>query len=443
MRKSLRITAITVPAAMLSIFAIITYITAAGIIHPYIMVKGLEICNITKQQALERLKGKIEPTIANSFIVLNSNMGKWKLSFTEADFSYKYDEAVNKAYILKDSGNIFTKAFRSINLPHSSSNIDIAFTVDDVSISNFVDKVAKEVDKPIVDATIKYENGKFTITDDIPGKSLDKNTTYDLIKQQLETATGASIELPIKVIDPKIKKTDLLNVKDKLGEFSTEFNASDYDRVSNLSLATRNASNILILPDEVFSFNKIVGPRLEKYGFKMAKIIMNNQYVSGIGGGICQVSSTLYNAVLYSKLEIVERKNHTLPSTYVDMGRDATISEDYIDLKFKNNTGYSIYIYGEMKGNKVKFTVYGKNDIPYRFVEIKTEIVSKTDPATEIIEDSTLPEGTVVEERKASPSYTVKSYKVVKEKGKEDIIVPLYTDIYPLVNGIKRVGIKK
>lgn len=175
----------------------------------------------------------------------------------------------------------------------------------------------------------------------------------------------------------------------------------------------------------------------------MAKIIMNNQYVSGIGGGICQVSSTLYNAVLYSNLEIVERKNHTLPSTYVDMGRDATISGDYIDLKFKNNTGYPIYIYGEMKGNKVRFTIYGKNDIQDRFVEIKTEMVSKTDPATEIIEDSTLPEGTVVEERKASPSYTVKSYKVIKEKGKEDIIVPLYTDIYPLVNGIKRVGIKK
>lgn len=206
MSKSLRITAITVPTAMLLFFAIITYITATGIVHPNIMVKGLEICNISKQQALERLKGEFEPAISNSFLVLNSNMSKWKLSFTEAGFSYKYDEAVNKAYMVKDSGSIFTKAFRSINLPHSSSNIDIAFAVDDVSISNFVDKVAKEVDKPIVDAAIKYENGKFTITDDIPGKSLDKHTTYDLIIQQLETATGASIELPIKVIDPKIKK---------------------------------------------------------------------------------------------------------------------------------------------------------------------------------------------------------------------------------------------
>ena len=443
MSKSFKIAAITVTAAMLLAFALIAYFTISGIIHPNISIKEVEICNITKQQALERLKRQIEPAIANSFIVLNSNTGKWKLNYPKAGVSYKYDEAVNEAYILKDSGNIFTKVFRAINSFESNRSIDIPYTCDTASINNFIDIVAQDVDKPYVDATIKLVNGKFIITDEIPGKFLNKQKVYDLIIQQLENATGATIELPIEGISPRLKKSDLLNIKDKLGEFSTQFNASDNDRVSNLSIATRNASDVLILPDEVFSFSKIVGPRLEKYGFKMAKIIMNNQYVSGIGGGICQVSSTLYNAVLYSNLEIVQRVNHSLPSTYIEIGRDATISGDYIDLKFKNNTGYPIYVYGEMKGNKVKFTVYGKNDIPDRFVEIKTEMVLKTEPTTEIIEDPTLPEGTVVEERKASPSYTVKSYKVIKERGKEDIIVPLYTDLYPLVNGIKRVGIKK
>jgi vancomycin resistance protein YoaR len=323
-------------------------------------VKGIEICKLTRTQVLDMLENKIVTSLVGSSISLNYEDKQWNLKFSDVDYSYNYYEAVNVAYMAKEKAGFIDKMRNFFNIGNSGLNIDITHSYDKAYIDNLIEKIAKEIDRESVVATITLKSGNFIIMDDIPGRSLDKKKTYELIIDQLDKAVADSIQLPVVITEPTVKKSDLLNIKDKIGEFSTEFNTSDSDRASNLSLATRNTSNVLLLPDDVFSFNKIVGPRLEKYGFKMAKIIVNNQYTSGIGGGICQVSSTLYNAVLYSNLEVVERKNHSLPSTYVDMGRDATISGDYIDLKFKNNTGYPIYIYGEMKGNKVKFTIYGK-----------------------------------------------------------------------------------
>lgn len=441
MVRASKITKISIPALFLAL-VLALYISSITLMHPSIWVKGIEICKFTRTQLLDILKNKTETSLMNSSIILSTDDKQWALKFSDAGLSYYYYEAVNRAYMAKENAGFVNRLLNFLNIRNSDLSIDIKHSYNKAIVGSFIDKIAKEIDRESVDATIALKSGNFIITDDVQGRTLDRQKTYELITAQLDKAEESSIELPVVIAEPAVRKADLITVKDTLGEFSTEFSASDYDRVSNLSLATKNTSNVLLLPDEIFSFNKIVGPRLEESGFKMAKIIVNNKYVLGIGGGICQISSTLYNAVLYSNLEIVERKNHSLPSTYVDMGRDATIS-DYIDLRFKNNTGYPIYIYGEIKGNKVKFTIYGKNDFPDRSIELKTQVVSMTEPTTEIIEDPTLPEGTIIEERSPSPSYTVKSYKIIKQKGKDDVIEPLYTDVYPLVTGVKRVGTKK
>ena len=174
----------------------------------------------------------------------------------------------------------------------------------------------------------------------------------------------------------------------------------------------------------------------------MAKVIINNEYVDGIGGGLCQISTTLYNAALLSNMKIVERKNHSLPSEYVGLGRDATISGDYIDMKFENNTATPIYIHGEVKGNRVTFSIYGKKENPNRTVEIRTNVIKKIEPQVKIIHDETLPFGQEVIEKKAIAGYVVKSYRVVLENGKEVFIEPLYTDTYKVSDEVKRVGTK-
>jgi vancomycin resistance protein YoaR len=260
---------------------------------------------------------------------------------------------------------------------------------------------------------------------------------------EIEKKSALELELVVDVTQPEIKRSDLENIKDNLGEYSTKFNAADYDRTHNVKIATNSASGILIKPGEIYSVDKMMGPRLAKYGYKEAKVIINNELVPGIGGGVCQVSSTMYNAALLSNMKIIERRSHSLPSSYIPLGRDATISEGYIDLKFQNTSQYPIYIHGEVKGSWVKFSIYGRNENPGRTVKIRTEVVKTTQPQITIIEDPTLPEGTEVEEKKAYTGYVVKSYRIVMENGVEISREELPQSVYRVANGVKRVGTMK
>jgi vancomycin resistance protein YoaR len=142
-------------------------------------------------------------------------------------------------------------------------------------------------------------------------------------------------------------------------------------------------------------------------------------------------------------MKIVERRSHSLTLSYIPMGRDATISEGYIDLKFQNTTPYPIYIYGEVKGSWVTFSIYGRSETPGRTVKIKTQLVKETPPKIEIIQDPTLPEGTEVEEKKAYSGYVVKSYRTIMENDKEISVEELPLSNYRVVNGVKRVGTMK
>jgi vancomycin resistance protein YoaR len=258
-------------------------------------------------------------------------------------------------------------------------DIKLNYSYDVQYISNKLEDISKEIGQEALDATILLKEKVFVITDEAEGRKLDINKSYDLIKSQIEKIATEEVDLVVDIVQPEIKRSDLENIKDNLGEYSTKFNAADVDRTHNIKIATSSASDILIKPGEVYSVDKIVGPRLANYGYKEAKVIINNELVPGIGGGVCQVSSTLYNAALLSNMKIVERRNHSIPSSYIPMGRDATISENYIDLKFQNTTQYPIYIHGEVKGSWVKFSIYGRRENSGRTIKIKTEIVKKTD----------------------------------------------------------------
>lgn len=415
---------------------------SSNTISSNIYIEGINIGGLTKDEAINKLKAELDSKLNSSYLELNSDDKTWVLKYSQIGASYNYEEAVNKAYIIRRTDRIFDRVSQLI-FPHTAKDvITMPVVYDQNSIVGLIDRIAIESDKAALDASVKYSPNGFTYTEDSEGKTLDKASALSLIINKIDSLESGKLELPFVSVDAEIRKSDLMQVEDVLGQFETKFNAKDVDRVSNLSLATKSMTNVLIMPGEVFSLNQTVGPRLEKYGFKLAKVIVNNQLVQGIGGGICQVSSTLYNAVLLSNLKIIERRNHSLPSTYVGLGRDATISGDAIDFKFLNNTSYPILIYGQLKGDTLKYIIFGKNDFPNRSVKIVTEVISKTEPTISIIEDPALSAGTVIEEKTAYPAFVVKSYRKVLENGKEVYTEPLFTDKYPLVNGIKRVGTK-
>lgn len=412
-------------------------------IHSNITISGINVGGFTPSQAESLLKEKMEPTIDNSAIALKFREKVWRLKYRDIAFNYDYEDAVTKAYDIGHKGSFFKRVKDVVTTQLGREDIKLNFSYDSEYIRNKLVNIFEDIGQEAKDATIILKEQGFVITDEAEGRKLDVNRSYDLIKSRIEKMASEDVELVVDTVQPEIKRSDLENIKDNLGEYSTKFNAADVDRTHNIKIATSSASNILVRPGEVFSVDKIVGPRLAKYGYKEAKVIINNELVPGIGGGVCQVSSTLYNAALLSNMKIVERRSHSLPLSYIPMGRDATISEGYIDLKFQNTTPYPIYIYGEVKGSWVKFSIYGRSEVPGRTVKIKTEIVKKTDPQTKIIEDPTLPEGTEVEEKKAYTGYVVKSWRVLVENGREVSTEELPISTYRVANGVKRVGTMK
>ncbi len=435
---------------LVAIFSIIIFFLAISAIillssikiMPNTYINGINIGNLTKEEAMVKLEEIYGDKVQDTYISLIYNDKIWDITPKDLELKYNIKEAIEEAYKISRSGNIIARYLDSINARFTDRYIALKISYNEKSIIEKIDMIAEDIDKDFIDATIGIDEGKIIITPDTNGLRLKKSDSIELVKGSIESYDMSDIQLPVDIIEAQVKKSDLEHIKDRLGEYTTRFDASNINRSFNIALATKSASGIILKPGEVFSLNSVIGTKLSEKGYKIAKVIINNEYVDGIGGGLCQVSTTLYNAALLSNLKIVERRNHSIPSAYVGLGRDATLSGDYIDMKFENNNNYSIYIYGEVKGNRVTYSIYGKKDKPGRSIEIRTSVIKRIEPETKIIYDETLPYGVEEVEKEARTGYIVKSYRVILENGKEIFVEPLYTDTYRVSDEVKRVGVK-
>ncbi len=290
------------------------------------------------------------------------------------------------------------------------------------------------------DASYKIENDKVIIKPAIPGRVL----ATDSLLKGLEGLSFAKIppkialavkEVPAKVTTEALKTQAFDAV---IAEFSTKFSTDDTNRVINLSAAAKALDKKEIRPDEVFSFNDTIGPRTEQTGYKEAKIIIDNEYVLGTGGGVCQVSSTLYNAILLANLPIVQRSPHAVIVGYVPLGQDATVNYPTIDLKFKNNTSGLIYIRTEVTPKTLTIKLWGKKNT--NIVRIVNEVEKEMDFQTERRFDQNLPAGKIVQEQAGSKGYIVKTWRVVQDAQGKVVEQFLSRDIYAATHRILKFG---
>ena len=280
---------------------------------------------------------------------------------------------------------------------------------------------------------------KLSIKKETIGRKLDVDTNQKLIEDYIVKRLSGEIKLRVDEKIPKIRYENIKDIKDVLASFSTMFSRHHPDRCHNIELACKKLNGTILAAGEVFSMDKALGPRTVENGYKEAPIILKNELIPGAGGGVCQVTTTLYGAVLRTDLEVVERKHHSMPLGYVEPGQDATISEGYIDFKFKNSRDYPICINAFVEDNRLVIRVYGKKNSNDHLVKIKSEIVEEIFPETEeyIIDDS-VPDGEVVYEREAKLGLKVIVYREIYnrqgklldvEKISEDVYMPVRAKI--------------
>lgn len=252
-----------------------------------------------------------------------------------------------------------------MNLTLKNRTLDIATSIKQPSKIN-IEKIYEEVHKEAKDAY--YTQNPFSVYPSENG--IDFAISLEEATQMLEEEKE-EYTIPLKILYPKVT-TNMIGTEafpDLLSSFSTNYNARDTDRTTNLKLAANKINGSVLMPGETFSYNQVVGARTIAAGYKEAPIYVQGQVVDGLGGGICQITSTLYNAVLYANLEIVERSNHQFVPSYVTASRDATVVYGSIDFKFKNNRNYPIKLICSVANGVASFQIFGlKTDNEYEVV---------------------------------------------------------------------------
>lgn len=289
------------------------------------------------------------------------------------------------------------------------------------------------------DARYEISDWKVMIYPEQNGRQIDKieaGTQLERLKN------GETITLKIITLTPDIT-LEALNERlfnHTLGEYSTQYSVSAKNRSRNVELAASKINGVILAPGEDFSFNSTVGERTKANGFLDAPVFENGETVQGAGGGVCQVSSTLYSAVLYADLEIVTRRNHSLTVAYVPKGQDATVAYGTIDFQFKNNTEYPIKISTSAKNGKLTISIYGtKPDLEKR-VKITNNILTTQQPETEEVIDRSLLTGSKKVLSAGKTGYTVETIRTVYENGVLTKTEKMGTSVYKPVPTRVAVG---
>lgn len=314
--------------------------------------------------------------------------------------------------------------------------------LDKTTVSQVLREKLAPLEQLPVDAVYRIENNSCVVTAAVWGKIPDIGYLVDQIDEKAVSRIPEKIEGIFQETPPTVT-TEALNAlafDSVIGEYRTYFNAAEENRSSNLAEAARAMDRKLLQPGELFSFNGTVGPRTPETGYKDAYIIINNEFVLGTGGGICQASSTLYNAVLLADLKIEERSPHAVAVAYVPVGQDATVSYSFIDFKFRNDTKGLVYIRTYVQGGSLLVQIYGKEN--GKTVQVESVIESVIAFDTEEREDPDLLPGVVVQEQAGTNGYQASAYKTVRDRQGVETRTTLSRDTYAPANRILRVGVK-
>ncbi|MDU2687374.1 MAG: VanW family protein [Paeniclostridium sordellii] len=328
-------------------------------IYKNIYIENIDVSSMTKDEALKLVNKtyKLKP------IKLKSADKTYTLSPDDINLSFNVENAVDKAYFYTKTKSTVENLKRKLNLHIKDKYIiKLIPTYDEAKLSKILNEICNDTDKEVVNATIKInDNGSIKKTKSKNGRKVDLVDLKESIYNMILYKNLKDIDVKIDSTTPKVLTSDVESINTVLGQFSTTFNHTT-SRGSNISIASNSTSDILLLPHNEFSYNNATGSRTWHNGYKSAKVIVGGKYVNGEGGGVCQVSTTIYNAALISGMDIQEVHNHTFISRYAPAGRDAAVSYGYTDFKFINPFKHPIYIKNIVNNGVITSKIYGCNE---------------------------------------------------------------------------------
>lgn len=420
------------PVAGLAIVAVLTVILTVPVnaetketdtIPQKVFAGDLSIGGMTQEEAKAAIQQYVDGLMDEKITI---KAGKNILEVTAADLgiSWSNQEMVTEAAGLGKSGNLISRYKAMKDLEKQDKVYEISYSVDREKAVKLLEDNSETLNTKAVDAGLKRENNGFTIIPGSQGVTVNVEESLEIMEKYFSAewkGTGASVELAADVTEPRGTEEELSKVKDLLGGFHTSYSSSGAGRSQNVTNGTAKINGSVIYPGEQFSVYQAVSPFNAENGYELAGSYENGTTVDTYGGGICQVSTTLYNAVIRAELGIDERFNHSMIVNYVDASADAAIAGTYKDLKFTNNTDAPIYIEGYTAGKVVYFNIFGKETRDSnRTISFVSETLSTTDPGVQYKAAPSQPIGYIRTEQSAHVGYTAQLWKIVTVNGVEE-----------------------
>lgn len=385
-----------------------------------VYIGDVDVSGMTEEEAKKAVEDGMDETKAAS-ITLKVDSEETVVNAGDLGLSWENQEVVQEALELGKSGNIVKRYKDKKDLENESKKYKMDYSADKNVIKQVLQEKADLFNREPTDAQISTDNGSFEVVQGENGISLNVDKSVKKIYKYLKNdwdGENTSIELAADVKEPECTTEDLASITDVLGTATTYYGSTNA-RNKNVETGAEKLNGHLLMPGETFSVTQEVIPFTEENGYEPAPSYESGKVVDSYGGGICQVSTTLYNAVLNAELEVLERHNHTMIVTYVDPSKDAAIAEGLMDLQFANSTDYPIFISGYAYGGELTFTIYGhETRDPNRTVEYVSETTGTTDPeGVKLYASTDQPVGYLNQIQSAHQGLTAVLWKYVTENG--------------------------
>ncbi|MDR1538807.1 MAG: VanW family protein [Clostridiales bacterium] len=413
-------------------------------IYKNIRINGVDVGGLSKADALAKVIAAFQPGLEAKTITVKGGGKEYIYKFDEFNPRLDFTKAVEEAYAYARQGSLqerYSKIIALENTPHDIT-YEPPYSYDSSAVQDKVGLIAEQVHVDPKDAAIDRDNGVFIITKEESGAEMNVKATSDKVNELLAANSPGTVDVVLDEIPPRYTEEDVSKAQSLIGSFSTRFSPGANGRNINITNAASKVNNKTLQPGEIFSTNEALGPSTAENGYAPAPVIINGKLEDDLGGGVCQVSSTLYNAVLYAELEVVERTNHSLKVGYLDYAYDATLAGDYLDLKFKNNTEFPIFLECYIEGTKLAVNIYGyEAHDPSRSLKFFNEYVETVKPGSEkITYDPSMPLGTRVVEKAPRDGVIYNLYKTVYQDGAEASTEKVNSSYYRAVAAEVRVG---
>ncbi len=412
-------------------------------VYPGVNYYNIDIGGLSLNEIDDVLNNRV--TIDNNKVIFEGDTGAYSYKFKELGIDFDTESLFNYAFYLGRSGSFIKNILTRIDINKNDFNIEGNFYKwDSKKLADVFYEILLTEKAEGKSSFLEVRGDRVLIVPGTSKKSIDIHKSIIIFKDELQKQ-GNQDEyiIPLKIeytpVSPTVKELLQKGIYARIAKYETKFDSSEKNRSFNIELASQAINNIVLAPGDIFSFNKITEESSIRDNYKEASVIVQGRFVMGLGGGICQVSSTLYNAALLSGLKIVERRNHGLTVSYVPIGRDATIAFGYIDLKFENNLENHILIQSKIIDGILEVSLFGTPNLNQEII-IETDNIEKIQSPTEEKIKADKPPEYRVKISSGKPGYNVTSWRVTMENGAVVNREKLSRDRYKPTPNIYEIG---